>query len=75
MICDDILPLLMAYLDSELDVRSNMEVGEHLGLCEACCRRFAAEAEVERGLLAPLHEEAMPEEVWVRIQITIRRVG
>jgi len=67
MNCRTVRSLLMTYLDSELDVRSSLEVGEHLERCDACRARFEAEARLERLVARHLGVEAMPEDVWRRL--------
>ena len=57
MKCHDVRPLLMAYLDSELDTRTTVELEEHLEACPSCRRRFEAEGRVERALTEPLRTE------------------
>ena len=73
MNCRDVRPLLMTYLDSELDARSTAEVGEHLAVCDACRTRFAAEEKLERQAKAALSEETMPAEAWARLEQRLRR--
>jgi len=68
MNCRTVRSLLMTYLDSELDVRSSLEVGEHLERCDACRARFEAEARLERLVARHLGVEAMPEDVWRRLR-------
>ena len=50
--CAEVARLLHAWVDDELDVRTALEVEEHLGRCRAC----AAEERALRGLQAQLRE-------------------
>jgi len=70
--CKQTRTLLMAYLDSELDALSTLEVGEHLERCGACRERFDAEQTIERGLRAELLDERMPEAVWQRLTAQVQ---
>jgi anti-sigma factor RsiW len=58
---------MMAYLDSELDARTTVEIGGHLSSCKACERRFAAEEQLERGLVQQLRAESCPPDVKQRL--------
>jgi anti-sigma factor RsiW len=42
MNCDDLAPLMEAYLDSELDTRAAVELAAHLDACANCAATFAA---------------------------------
>lgn len=42
MKCDDLGPLMGAYLDSELDTRTAAEIAVHLDMCPDCAIAFAA---------------------------------
>lgn len=42
MTCDDLGPLMEAYLDSELDARTAAEIAVHLDACAECAAAFAA---------------------------------
>ncbi len=68
--CRDMLPLLSAYLDDELDTGKRVHVEDHLELCAFC--RLALEEMTEasrsyRALLPLLPPAGLSEAVWTRI--------
>ncbi len=67
MNCTQARSLMMAYLDSELDGRTMVEIGGHLSICQACQLRFAAEEQLEHGLGAQLRAEPCPPDVKQRL--------
>lgn len=52
--CDDVIELLMSYLDRELDETAQREVDAHLQTCRGCFSR----AEFERRLRARVAQTA-----------------
>ncbi len=58
MRCDDAGRFLGAYLDSELDPKTSLEIAGHLEQCTGCRERFAAEGRLERAILT---QAAKPE--------------
>ena len=68
MRCDQVLPLLDPYLDSELDTRTILEIERHLGGCPDCGRRFADAEKVQARIKAALGQGARTPELWARIE-------
>jgi anti-sigma factor RsiW len=60
--------LLGAYLDSELDARTTLEIQQHLADCPDCARTFAAEAKLEAGIAADLKRGRRTASLWDRIE-------
>lgn len=52
MKCEEVKHYIELFMDSELDSKTNLEVVEHLSLCEQCNRRFEREQEVEKGIVS-----------------------
>ena len=69
MNCREVRPLLMAWIDSELDTRTTVEIEQHLSACAPCRLRAEAERRVEEALAAALagDGERCPPAVWQRI--------
>ena len=55
MSCQDVRPLLHAFVDDELDVAHSLDVQRHLDTCPACAREHAA----QRALRAALRNDAL----------------
>lgn len=77
--CHDVRPLLMAYLDSELDATTTVLLSEHLSACPPCRQRLHAEQTLEQGLAAALTTgaglESMPEQVSRSIDAALREAA
>ena len=73
--CTQARALLMAWLDSELDAMATVSVGEHLAGCSACAERFERESRLEQALGGELRADRMPDDVWARIQESLRQEG
>lgn len=65
--CTEVRPLLMAYLDSELDATTTLSLSEHLSNCESCRSRLEAEQQIEAGLAEIARNESMPRDVGARL--------
>lgn len=50
MQCREVRNFIQLFIDSELDARTNLEVSEHLSICEDCNNRFMQEQKIEKGL-------------------------
>ena len=61
MNCTQALPLLDAYVDNELDVRSVLELEEHLSGCPACSAQERAARELQAAARRHLTRHAPPE--------------
>jgi hypothetical protein len=73
MNCNQARTLLTPWLDDELDARSTAEIQAHLQACAACQARFESESRVEQRVAEHLHDGAMPELVWERLQAGLGR--
>ncbi|MHB1305584.1 MAG: anti-sigma factor family protein [Limisphaerales bacterium] len=72
MNCQEIRALLDAYLDSELEVKTSLEIQQHLKACAPCARWFEAEQKsVSRLDHALRHGESTPA-VWARAEQLVR---
>lgn len=50
MQCREVRNFIQLFIDSELDARTNLEVSEHLSICEDCNKRFMQEQKIQNGL-------------------------
>lgn len=69
--CHDVRPLLMAYLDSELDPTTTLSLSEHVSQCAGCRARLEAEQQLERSFAEHLRAERMPREVSSRLDAAL----
>lgn len=67
MRCEEYRKYFSAYMDAELDVKTSIDIINHLTLCEACTQRLEREQVIERLLSRGLKKEKMPEDVWGRV--------
>lgn len=72
MDCKAARKLVTPYIDGELEPEMKRRVREHLGVCVGCRERFEGEARIERAIVLRFPSEAMPPEVWTRLQARIR---
>lgn len=70
--CQDVQALLGAYLDSELDARTSLEIGLHVKACPACAARLAEETAWDRELKARLTATPTTEGLWGPIEERVR---
>ncbi len=68
MKCDEVQTLQGAYIDSELDARTTLDVQQHLAACPACARAFAEEQKLEARITAGLKQGRRTEVLWARIE-------
>lgn len=73
MNCREARRCLSPYLDSELDPTTTFAISEHLRVCEECRRRFEAERDVDRNVVAALDAGNMPDEMWQDIVRPVQR--
>lgn len=77
MNCNEVRQFVNLFLDSELDIRSTLEVSEHLSTCENCSRRFAQERRLEGVLASIFSQQASSteeeERAWKGVITGIRR--
>jgi anti-sigma factor RsiW len=60
MDCAQAKTLLGAYIDQELDLRSALEIEEHLKSCESCARTLANHQVLRKGLSSPVLSYSAP---------------
>jgi anti-sigma factor RsiW len=72
MKCDEVLVLQSAYLDSELDAKTSVELTEHLKACAECRRAFAEEERFEGALREALQSGEKTERLWHGFECRIR---
>lgn len=73
MKCDAARALQGAYLDSELDTRSTIELEQHLKECAECARLFAEETGRERRMRAALNRGEKTAALWQPIEQRVAR--
>ena len=72
MKCEDLQSLYGAYLDSELDARTTLEIQQHLAVCPDCARAFAAEAKSEARITTGLKRGERTASLWNQIERQVR---
>ncbi len=68
MNCDEIQRLYDAWLDSELDSRTTMEVERHLENCAECARDFARRSALDNPIAAHLRQAQKTSALWNAIE-------
>ena len=71
MKCDEVKSMQGAYLDSELDAKTTLEIAEHLRGCRECVRVFAEEQRAEARLKASLNRGPRTAALWERIERSV----
>jgi anti-sigma factor RsiW len=74
MKCDEVRLLQGPFLDSELDARTTLEVGEHLKTCAECARLLAEEQKREARIKAGLNRGQRSAALWERIERSVAAV-
>jgi len=68
MKCEEIQPLQGAYLDSELDARTTLEIEQHLKSCPECARLFAQEQHFEAWITSGLKQGQRSPSIWAQAE-------
>jgi len=68
MNCDEVQPLQDAYLDSELDAKTTLEIQQHVATCTECARLFATEAKLDARLMAGLRQGQRTAALWEQVE-------
>ena len=68
MKCEELQSLHGAYLDSELDARTALEIQQHLAACPDCARAFATEAKLEARVTTGLKRGERTASLWDQIE-------
>lgn len=68
MRCHEVRALCGAYLDSELDTKTSIEIEQHLGNCAKCHAFFEGERRVDARIRNALQAGAKDELLWSRIE-------
>jgi len=68
MKCDEVKILNGPYLDSELDAKTTLEIGQHLAGCPACARFFANAENREAQIAAGLNRGQRTATLWAQIE-------
>lgn len=71
MKCDEVQLLQGAFLDSELDARTTLEIGEHLKSCAECARLFAEEQKLAAQMRAGLGRGQRTAGLWENIERSV----
>ena len=72
MRCDELDSLKDAYLDSELETRTTIQIEEHLKSCPGCARLIAHEEKFQRQLHAALNEGEATSSLWLSIEEAVK---
>jgi anti-sigma factor RsiW len=75
MNCDELQTLHGAYLDSELDARTTLEIQRHFAVCPDCSRAFAWEAELDAQIAAGLKRGRRTARLWDQIEQSVVAVA
>ena len=68
MNCDEIRQLHDAYLDSELDAKTTLEIQQHVATCGECARLLTAEAKLHARLIAGLRQGQRTAALWEQVE-------
>lgn len=68
MKCDEVQQLHDAYLDSELDAKTTLEIHQHVATCGECARLLTAEAKLDARLMASLRQGQRTTALWEKIE-------
>ena len=68
MKCDEVQNLNGPYLDSELDAKTTLKIQQHLAVCPACARVFAAEAKLDARMMAGLKQGRRTAALWEQFE-------
>ncbi len=72
MTCDDLAPLMLAFLDGRLDARQRAEVEAHMAACDACRKAAAIQNQVA-SVLASRPDAPVSRSFLERVQESIDR--
>ncbi|HTL54368.1 MAG TPA: zf-HC2 domain-containing protein [Candidatus Limnocylindrales bacterium] len=75
MKCDEVQPMQGAYLDSELDARTALEIEQHLNSCPDCSKFFAEEERLDAWMKAGLNQGAKTAELWDYAEQAVREAA
>ena len=68
MKCDEVQTLHGPYLDSELDAKTSLEIGQHLKGCPNCARLFVEEQKLEAHVMAGLKRGPRTAALWEQLE-------
>ena len=68
MKCDEVQPLHGAYLDSELDAKTTVEIQQHLATCAECAREFATGAKLDARIRSGLKRGQRTAALWEQVE-------
>lgn len=72
MKCDEVRRSLWPHLDSELDVKTSLEVEHHLGSCVECAGLFEAETKFSQRISSALGKSERTPALWAAAEARIR---
>lgn len=75
MKCDEVQPLQGAYLDSELDAKTTLQIQQHLAACPDCSRAFAAEGKLDARITTRLKRGQRTAALWEQIEQRVATVA
>jgi len=73
--CRDARKYLSAFLDDELDVRTNIEILEHVGICPECARCLEEQRLLKESVARYIGSVRAPEHLRARIADALSSVG
>jgi mycothiol system anti-sigma-R factor len=73
--CSDVLDLVYAFLDGEIDDRDRSRIAHHLDECGPCLRQFALEQAVKSLVNRSCACEHAPDHLRVQIVTSIRQIS
>lgn len=75
MTCDEMKAVQGAYLDSELDAKTTLEIAVHLRACAECARLFAREQKLEARMRDGLSRGQRTVALWEQIERSVTTAG
>ena len=67
MKCHEVRKYLPAFHDNELDVRTNVDILEHVGMCDGCAAHLELQRDLKRAVASNIGAVRAPEELHARI--------
>jgi anti-sigma factor RsiW len=68
MKCNEVQQLHDAYLDSELDAKTTLEIQEHMAMCRECAHLLAVEAKLDARLMNGLQQGQRTAALWEQVE-------
>jgi anti-sigma factor RsiW len=75
MKCDQVQTLHGPYLDSELDAKTTLEIGQHLKGCPNCARLFVEEQKLDSHVMGGLKRGPRTAALWEQLEREVVAAG